>query len=156
MDDLDEFLILHEDPAVARFMGSYERAGMVEYLRTVLAEWEERGRGRLAILERGSGRFIGRTGLKHWSQFGETEVGWVLGPGDRGKGYATEAGRASLAWGFEQLDLPYITSMIQPVNVGSVAVAERLGMKPIRTDELLGAEVLVYALSRAEWADSRA
>lgn len=103
-------------------------------------------------VERRSGRFVGRTGLKYWPQFGETEVGWMLRPDDRGRGYATEAGRASLAWGFERFDLPYITAMIQPENVASVRVAERLGMEPVRTDELIGEEVVVYALSREGWA----
>ncbi|MGN6258000.1 MAG: GNAT family N-acetyltransferase [Solirubrobacterales bacterium] len=152
MEDRDELLVLHEDPAVARFMGSYDRPGMEQYLRKVTAEWEERGHGRVAILERESGRFLGRTGLKHWPQFGETEVGWVLRPGARGHGYATEAGRASLRWGFEAFGLPYVTAMIQPANVASVGVAERLGMSPIRSDELLGEDVVVYAFNREEWA----
>jgi RimJ/RimL family protein N-acetyltransferase len=147
-DDLDELLTLHEDPAVAEFMGDYDRAGMEDYLRMVAEEWAERGHGRVAVLDRESGRFLGRTGLKHWPQFGETEVGWVLRPEFRGCGYATEAGRAAIAWGFEVFDLPYVTACIQPVNVASIRVAERLGMVPIRTDWLLGAEVIVYAIDR--------
>lgn len=147
-EDLDELLALHEDPTAARYMGDYDRAGMEEYLQAVDEEWSERGHGRLAVLDRASGRFLGRTGLKHWAQFGETEVGWALRPEVRGKGYATEAGRAVLTWGFEAFELPYLTAMIQPDNAASVRVAERLGMRPIRYDELLGVDVIVYALSR--------
>ena len=79
-----------------------------------------------------------------------------MGTGDlvRGKGYATEAGRAALAWGFEALDLPYVTAMVQPDNTASIGVAQSLGMSPIRTDELLGAEVVVYAISREKWQRS--
>ncbi|MGN6558629.1 MAG: GNAT family N-acetyltransferase [Solirubrobacterales bacterium] len=151
MDDVDEFLALHEDPLVARFMGTYDRDGMVEWMRKGLDEWAARGHGRVAILDRGSGEFIGRTGLKHWPQFGETEVGWVLRPEVRGRGLATEAGAAALRWGFEQFDLPYITAMIQPENTASVRVAERLGLSPQRTDTLLGEQVVVHAISREEW-----
>lgn len=154
MEDLDELLALHEDPAVARYMGEYDRAGMEGYLRMVEEEWGERGHGRVAILDRTTGSFLGRSGLKHWPQFGETEVGWVLRPEMRGRGYATEAARAALAWGFDAFDLPYVTAMIQPDNAASARVAGRLGMRPIRCDELLGAEVVVYALSREDWERS--
>jgi RimJ/RimL family protein N-acetyltransferase len=154
MEDRDELLALQEDPVYARYMSIYDRAGMEGYLRKVGDEWAERGHGRVAILKRDDDRFLGRTGLKHWPQFEETEVGWVLRPDARGHGYATEAARASLQWGFEQFDFPYITAMIQPSNVASARVAERLGMSPIRSDELLGEEVSVYAINREEWARS--
>jgi RimJ/RimL family protein N-acetyltransferase len=155
-DDLDEFLALHEDPLIARFMGSYDRAGMERWMQMGLDEWAERGNGRVAILERASGRFVGRTGLKHWPQFGETEVGWVLRPDARGKGFATEAGAASLRWGFERFQLPFVTAMIQPENAASIRVAERLGMAPQRTDTLLGDSVVVYAIGRGEWESTAA
>lgn len=151
MEDVDEFLALHEDPLVARFMGSYDRDGMVEWMQKGLDEWAERGHGRVVILDREGGRFLGRAGLKHWPQFGETEVGWALRPEFRGKGIATEAGEAALKWGFEQFDLSCITAMIQPENTASVRVAERLGLRPQRNDTLLGAQVVVHAISREEW-----
>jgi RimJ/RimL family protein N-acetyltransferase len=155
MDDVDRFLALHEDPLMARFMGSYDRAGMVEWMQMGLDEWAERGHGRVAILDRDSGRFLGRTGLKYWPQFGETEVGWALQPEARGKGIATEAGAAALKWGFERFDLPFITAMIQPENTASVRVAERLGLRPQRTDTLLGEQVVVHAISREDWEARR-
>ncbi|MGN6586671.1 MAG: GNAT family N-acetyltransferase [Solirubrobacterales bacterium] len=151
MDDVDEFLALHEDPLVARFMGTYDRDGMVEWMQKGLDEWAERGHGRVAVLDRDSGEFIGRTGLKYWPQFEEAEVGWVLRPEVRGKGLATEAGSAALRWGFEQFDPPYITAMIQPENTASVRVAKRLGLSPRRTDTLLGEQVVVHAINRKEW-----
>lgn len=150
MEDLDSLLALQSDPAYRRYMSTFDRAGLEGYLRSVAEEWSERGHGRVAILDRESGRFLGRTGLKHWPQFDETEVGWVLRPDARGHGYATEAARAALAWGFQQFDLPYITAMIQPGNDASVKVAERLGLAPIRSDELIGEEVVVYAIGREE------
>ncbi len=148
-DDLDELVRLQEDPAVARFMGRPSREWLEGWLRSSQAEWEERGHGRVAIVDRDSGQFLGRTGLKFWPQFEETEIGWALHAEARGKGYATEAARAVLKWGFERLEgLPLITAMIQPGNAASIAVAERLGMSPLRADKLLGDEVTVYAIGR--------
>ncbi len=60
-----------------------------------------------AVLGRLSGRFLGRVGLKYWPQFDETEVGWVLRRDAWGHGYATEAARACLDWGFGNLAIPY-------------------------------------------------
>ena len=154
MGDIDELVALHEDPLVARFIGSRDRAWMESFIRTVEEEWAEHGHGRVAILERESGRFLGRSGLKHWPQFDEIEVSWVLRPDARGCGYATEAGRAALAWGFERLQLPYLMAMIQPENTASIAVAERLGLRPIRSEVLLGEDVIVHAIDREDWVAS--
>jgi RimJ/RimL family protein N-acetyltransferase len=152
MDDVDELVALHEDPLIVRFLGSRDRAWLERFIGIVDEEWAERGHGRVAVVERESGRFIGRTGLKYWQQFGETEVSWVLHADARGKGYATEAGGAALRWGFEQFEPPYLMAMIQPENTASIAVAERLGMSPIRADELLGEAVVVHAISQEDWA----
>jgi RimJ/RimL family protein N-acetyltransferase len=149
-DDLDELVRLHDDPLVARFMGSPSREWLANWLRSSDAEWDERGHGRLAIVERESSRFLGRTGLKYWSQFGETEIGWALHAEARGKGYATEAARAVLDWACGQFDVPYFTAMIRPDNTASIAVAERLGMSPLRPDKLLGDPVTVYAIHRPD------
>ena len=144
VDDLDEVVRLHEDPDVARFMGTPDREWLVEWVKGSDGEWAELGYGRMAILDRASGEFLGRTGLKRWPQFEETEVGWALQPEARGKGIATEAAGAVLEWS-EQFELPYVTSMIRPDNHASIAVAERLGLSPMREDELLGVPVVVYS-----------
>lgn len=142
--DLDEVVRLHEDPEVARFMGTPDREWLVEWVEGSDREWAELGYGRMAILDRASGAFLGRTGLKRWPQFEETEVGWALRPEARGTGVATEAARAVLEWS-EQFELPYVTAMIRPDNAPSLAVAERLGLSPMREDVLLGIPVIVHA-----------
>ena len=150
--DLDEFVALHEDPEVARFVGGWERADAEERLRAAEREWLERGHGPVAVLDGVSGRFLGRTGLHYWPQFEETEVGWVLRRDAWGRGYATEAAAACLDWGFATLSLPYFTAMIPPDNSASIRVAGRLGMTRLRADVLRDSPVVVYALSREDWS----
>lgn len=145
-DDLDALLWLHAEPDVIRFMGPLNRAQATERLAAYQSDWRQRGYGLMAMLDRRSGRFIGRTGLKYWPQFDETEVGWVLHPAVWGQGLATEAGRACLRFGLRHLEVPYYTAMIRPDNHRSIAVAERLGMMPLRNDDLLGVPVVVYWL----------
>ncbi len=101
----------------------------------------------LAIVDQ-DGDFLGRCGLKHWPQFGETEMGWVLRRQAWGEGYATEAAEACVEWAFSAFKLPYVTAMINRDNRRSLRVAERLGMSWLRDDELLGDPVAVYWLSR--------
>jgi RimJ/RimL family protein N-acetyltransferase len=146
--DLDDLVALHEDPVVRKVFGTVPRDEVVEWIERSQGEWSERGHGRVAIFDRESGAFLGRCGLRHWAEFDEVEVGWVLAPEARGRGIATEAGRASLEWGFRDLDVSYITAMIGPDNAPSIAVAERLGMTPLREDTLDGEPIAVFALRR--------
>jgi RimJ/RimL family protein N-acetyltransferase len=149
LDDLDEFVALHADPHVTKFIRPLDRASATERLRQDEKEWLQRGHGMLAVLDRSNGAFLGRCGLKYWPQFDETEVGWALRRDAWGKGYATEAAHACIEWGFSELEVPYLTAMISPKNVRSIRVAERLGLAPLRDDLLLGDPVVVYGLDRA-------
>ncbi len=60
----------------------------------------------MAVLDRASGEFLGRSGFKHWPQFRETEVGWVFKRSAWGNGYATEAGGACVEWAYSRFELP--------------------------------------------------
>jgi RimJ/RimL family protein N-acetyltransferase len=150
--DLDDILALHEDEETIRFLGSLDHKEALERLTNNEREWRELGYGRLAIVERATGRFLGRGGLKYWPQFDESEVGWALRADRRGQGYATEAARASIDWGFATLDVPYITAMIEPANTSSRAVARRLGMEKLRDDVLEDHHVEVFAAQRPDAA----
>ena len=146
--DLEDFVALYNQPEVALFTSFFDRAEAQQRLGQIAAEWEERGYGAMAVLERTSERFLGRSGLKYWPQFGETEVGWALRVQEWGSGYATEAGRACIDWGFSTFPLDYITAMIHADNERSLRVAQRLGLEPLRDDVLLEAPVIVHAVSR--------
>jgi RimJ/RimL family protein N-acetyltransferase len=142
-DFLDEFVALHEDPEVTRFITAFDRAAARLRIDQSEQDWRQRGYGMLAVLDRTDGRFLGRSGFRYWPEFEEVEIGWALEARFWGRGYATEAGRASLEWGFEHLDVPYFTAMIQPENTPSVAVAVRLGMRRGRPQLLERYEVTV-------------
>ncbi|MFF1919950.1 GNAT family N-acetyltransferase [Streptomyces sp. NPDC058221] len=146
--DVDAFVKLHADPDVNRFVGAYSRPQALERLAAIERQWAERGHGLCAVELRATGEFIGRSGLQYWPRFDEVELGWALQAERWGHGYATEAARACLDWGFATLDTEYFTALIRPGNTPSVKVAERLGFSPRRQDELNGNAVTVYALDR--------
>ncbi len=70
---------------------------------------------------------IGRIGVQRPESWPAIEVAWTLGRPYWGQGYATEAARASMDWGFKNLPVPKLVSLIDPENVPSQNVAKRLG-----------------------------
>jgi RimJ/RimL family protein N-acetyltransferase len=143
--DLADLAALYAEPEVARFLKPLDAAGHLARIDEAARMWAERGHGRVAVLDRESGRFLGRTGLQYWPEHDEVEVTWALRRDVWGRGLATEAGRAWLRWGLERLAVPYVTANIAPENVASRSVAERLGMSVLRTAVQHDREVLVYA-----------
>jgi RimJ/RimL family protein N-acetyltransferase len=85
----------------------------------------------------------------------DVEVGWRLAHEHWGHGYATEAGRAWLAYGFGTLGLDRIISMTDEDNVRSQAVMRRLGLtyleNDVITDNGVTFDSVVWAITRAEW-----
>jgi RimJ/RimL family protein N-acetyltransferase len=147
--DLDDLVALHAHPEVTEWLGGLDEATARERLADNERQFLERGHGRLAIRDRQSGAFLGRSGLVYWPQFDEVEVGWTLAPRAWGHGYATEAARACIEWGFELLTVPYLTAMIQSSNERSLAVATRLGFTLLRDDVVLDVvPVIVHARER--------
>ncbi len=149
--DIDDLLELHSQPAVIEFLGPATRELARERLERCQRNWENGGYDLLAVLERSTGRFLGRAGVKYWPEWGETEAGWAFRREAWGRGYATEAARASIDWAFRTLPVPYVTAMIRPDNGRSIGVARRLGMTPIRDEVVVGIPVIVHAIEREAW-----
>lgn len=151
MKDLEDVLELHAQPAIIEFLGTLTPELARERLERSERNWEQGGYDLMAVLERSSGRFLGRAGVHHWPEFNETEAGWAFRREAWGQGYATEAARASIDWAFRTLPVPYVTAMIRPDNGRSQAVARRLGLAPLRDDFVFGLPVVVHAVDRRRW-----
>jgi RimJ/RimL family protein N-acetyltransferase len=145
---LADLVALYTDPEVARFLKPLDEAGHLRRIEESERLWATRGHGRVAIHERSSGRFLGRGGLQYWPAHDEVEVTWALRREAWGQGFATEAGAAWLRWGWDHLDVAYITAYIDPDNTASRAVAGRLGMSVVRTAVQHGRTVLVHVARR--------
>ncbi|MFG2732390.1 GNAT family N-acetyltransferase [Streptomyces canus] len=105
---------------VNRFFGSFSRQQALARLTANERQWAEPGHGLCAIELKSSGKFIGRSGLQYWEQFDEVELEWTLRADHWGHGFATEAARACLDWGFATLDDDYFTALMRPGNDASV------------------------------------
>jgi RimJ/RimL family protein N-acetyltransferase len=132
--DREPFAALNADRRVSDYLaGPISRADSDAMVDRVQACWRERGFGLWAVERRDLGRFIGYVGL--WPALFEAhftpavEVGWRLAPQHWGHGFATEAGREALRYGFEVLGLDEIVSFTAVANRRSRRVMERLGLE---------------------------
>jgi RimJ/RimL family protein N-acetyltransferase len=131
--DLAPFAALNADPETMRFFPSALTRAESDSLATgAQLQIAERGWGLWAVEVADSGRFIGFVGLAeprfeaHFTP--AVEVGWRLARDAWGHGYATEGGRAALAFAFDELGLEEVVSFTAVVNERSRKVMERLGM----------------------------
>lgn len=123
---------MNADPEVREHLGdllSRDRsdASVAQYQ----ADFDRRGYGWWAVEVRGTGEFIGFAGLDPVDDgmpFTGVEIGWRLARSAWGQGYATEAARAVLAYGFDTLGLPEILAVTTSTNHRSQAVMRRIGM----------------------------
>lgn len=127
--DLEPFAALNNDPIVMEhFPARQSRAESDATVGRVREHFEREGFGLWAVEVPGVAPFIGFTGLQRPSFMPVVEVGWRLAKEYWSAGYATEAARASLAWGFANLELDEIVAMVVPNNVRSQRVMAKLGM----------------------------
>lgn len=133
MEDLDPLFALYGDPEVRRYFPE----GTLSYEETKEElEWFLNGHpdqpqlGLWATIHKESGHFIGRCGLLPWTidQRPEVEVAYLLDKAYWGQGLGTEAAQAILAYGFEQLGLSRLICLIDPANLASLKVAQKIGM----------------------------
>jgi RimJ/RimL family protein N-acetyltransferase len=137
-EDLDALAALNADPAVMRWVTPnrpLRREETADFLDWAVRHWDEHGFGLWAVVPRDEGAgCIGFAGLAIPSFLPAilpaVEVGWRLAPAWWGRGLATEAARASVAFGFERLGLRLIVSVVDARNERSLRVAEKLGMRP--------------------------
>ncbi|NUR94650.1 MAG: GNAT family N-acetyltransferase [Kribbellaceae bacterium] len=130
--DLEPWAAMNADPEVREHLGDLlTREQSDASVASFQAEFDQRGYGWWAVELRSTGAFLGFAGLDPVDEempFTGVEIGWRLARSAWGKGYATEAAKAGLAFGFETLELPEILAVTTAANVRSQAVMRRIGM----------------------------
>jgi RimJ/RimL family protein N-acetyltransferase len=135
-DDLDPLAAIDADPQVMQFIGdgtTRSREETAAGLARARQEWDERGFSMFAVDVRDSGQFIGWVALSEPAFLPEVlpavEIGWRLGRQYWGRGYATEAARVALQFGFSACRLERIISIRHIANEASKRVMDKLGIK---------------------------
>ncbi len=137
IEDFADCLSMWSDPAVTRFIGGKPLTGEETWARLLRysGHWTWLGFGYWVVEEKESGRFVGEVGFADFrrqiepSFEGIPEIGWVLAPRAQGRGYATEAVSAALAWGEGHFNGATTGCLINPDNLASIRVADKTGFK---------------------------
>ncbi|HSC19118.1 MAG TPA: GNAT family N-acetyltransferase [Rhizomicrobium sp.] len=155
--DMDAFAAIYRDAEVMRYL-SGEPLARNEAWRNMAAaagHWVLRGYGTWVVERKSDGAAIGRVGLINPEGWPALEVGWTLGRSYWGNGYATEAARASMNYGFLTQPVDKLISLIDPDNTASQAVARRLGETQGPEYELVLAgkryATHIWSIAREEW-----
>src|SRR5262245_8583017 len=136
-EDLDALASFAADEETMRFLGGVQpRAGAWRFLCMMAGAWSINGFSMFSVIEKASGRWVGRLGPWRPEGWPGTEVGWGLARDVWGRGYATEGSRAAIDYAFDALDWTEVIHCIEPRNTPSRAVAVRLGATLLRQTHL--------------------
>jgi RimJ/RimL family protein N-acetyltransferase len=152
-DDWTAFRRLSGDPRVMRFISTgvpWPDERNREFVSRQIRQQAGLGYSMWELIPKQSGELSGFCGLQPLPGTEETEIGWWLIPELWGQGFATEAAKAALAFGFEAAGLSRIVAVAQPENRASVRVMEKLGMTFEKMMVHKGIEVVMYAVSRPQ------
>jgi len=133
--DFPAFCELWRDPNVTRYVCGKPRTqeeSWAAFLR-MCGHWAVMGYGYWVVEEKASGEVIGEVGFGDFKRDitpsikGEPEAGWVLATSAHGKGFATEAARAAIAWGDAHFNGARMSCIIDPRHTASFTVAGKCG-----------------------------
>jgi RimJ/RimL family protein N-acetyltransferase len=156
LEDLDALFALYRDEEIRRYFPD----GVLSYEQTKEElEWFLNGHPRFpelglwATVNKETGEFMGRCGLLPWTieDRQEVEVAYLLGKKFWSQGFASEAALAIVHYAFQELNLSRLICLIDPENLASVKVAERIGMNFEQRVEGIDGDnfpTLIYAISR--------
>ncbi|APG04379.1 hypothetical protein BJI69_11045 [Luteibacter rhizovicinus DSM 16549] len=151
VSDFEDCHAARTDPEVMHFIGgpASSEDTWLKLLRNI-GHWTAYGHGLFTVRERHGGRFVGDVGLATFHRdLGADfdpfpEAAWVLARSAHGKGYATEAVQAAHDWFFTQREAERTVCIINPENLASVRVAERLGYRPFGEAPYKGSTVTMF------------
>lgn len=132
LDDADAYWPLVSMPEILRYTGEQAQAS-IDDVRQILStrplrDYATHGFGRMACIEKSSGRLVGFSGLKLLEELNEVDIGYRFLPDCWGKGYATESARVLMQQGANEHGITRVVGLVQPENVASACVLKKLGL----------------------------
>jgi RimJ/RimL family protein N-acetyltransferase len=139
IDDLPDCVAMWSEPVVIRYTIGEPSPPQKTWMRMLAyrGHWSFLRYGYWAVAERSSGRYVGEVGFADFKRApfpsidGIPELGWALAPAFHGKGYATEALAAAVAWGDLRFSQARTVCIIHRHNHRSFRVAEKLGYQAV-------------------------
>ena len=159
-EDFEPWAAFMADETATRFIGGVQtRSQAWRGFMSVAGAWAMTGHSMFSVIEKESGRWVGRLGPWTPAEWPGTEVGWGVIRDCWGRGYATEGASAAIDWAFDQLGWTEVIHCIDPDNAASQSVARRLGSAVLRRGRLPvpfdDAPVDIWGQTRAAWRARR-
>lgn len=159
--DLDPWAAVMQDEETCRYIGGVQPRSMVwRALMCMIGAWHETGVSMFSVLRRDTGEWIGRIGPWQPDGWPGREVGWTIARHAWGQGYAQEAAQACMDYAVGVLGWDEVIHTIDPANLASQKLAQRLGSRRIGPGRLPPphheAPVEIWGQSAAEWRMRRA
>ncbi len=155
--DLHELASILSNPEVMKYSprGALPKDKVKEVTQEILeffiAHWQKHDFGVWAVTFKATRKLLGHCGLNLLPNSQEVEVLYRLDKVCWGQGIATEAAKASLRYGFEEVDLNQIVAITPPEHIASHRVMEKIGLKYKKDARFYNLDVVYYALEREEW-----
>jgi RimJ/RimL family protein N-acetyltransferase len=158
-DDVDATFAIYSDPDVWRWLGGGEPYKDLEQSRAAVQRQMDRyaaetALGSWAVVVRETGEMIGTVLLLPLEGGPEIEVGYHFGRFAWGQGYATEAVRATIRYGFSSLEVDQLSAVVFPENVASQRVLEKAGMTYRGMRPTFGFDLMYFTIDRPRDPDS--
>jgi ribosomal-protein-alanine N-acetyltransferase len=154
VDDLDDLWLIVSDSEVMKYLGVIagtilSREETQVTLEKMLEFWAVNGLGRWAVVDKKDGKLIGLCGFRLFDT--TPELFYLFNKESWGKGLATEAARATLRYGFEELGVDRIIAVTRHANQASINVMTKLGMKYEKEMNHFGVFAVWYVATRDEY-----
>ena len=158
--DFEGYAELYGDGEAARHIGgALPRAAAWRKFLQMPGAWAIQGFAMFSVVDKASGEWLGQLGPWQPEGWPGTEVGWSLRRAAWGRGYATEAAVAAIDWTFDTLGWDEVIHCIDPENLASRRLAERLGSRILRRQRMPSPfeahEVDVWGQPRDAWRTRR-
>jgi RimJ/RimL family protein N-acetyltransferase len=133
MEDFDAWAAFMADDVATRFIGGPQpRATAWRSFMCMCGAWHMTGIAMFSVIEKGSGKWVGRLGPWYPEGWPEAEIGWGIAREHWGKGYASEGAAAAMDYAFDVLGWDHVIHCIDPDNLASQGVAKKLGSTLLR------------------------
>jgi RimJ/RimL family protein N-acetyltransferase len=152
--DFEDYAALYADPEVVRFIGTgetWDRGRAWRHMAFAVGHWQLEGTGIWVAEAKSSGEFAGVVGFWEPATWPGFELAYHLARHAWGQGYATEAAKVALAHAFLVWQREHVISLIDPKNLPSIRVAERIGERLEGSIDHLGRPMLLYGLDRTTY-----
>jgi [ribosomal protein S5]-alanine N-acetyltransferase len=157
-NDVTPMRAVFGDPEVMRFSQSGGDKSLEETaarVQKLIDHQTKFGFSLWVVEDRATGAILGDCGLKQLEDGPEIEVGYRFAKAHWGRGYATEAAAASVEYGFIKLELSRIVAVVDPVNVASCRVIEKIGLPYQHRAHYYGRQLNYYAADRERYLSGR-